>query len=164
LKSFDGISLLFSDDVLFLVVVLLGFAPVLLDGEGFLFVFKSDGMVFKGLVGTLDDGLVAHDGAFKESLSVGEPLVLLLKVGALGSPVVSLTFLSLAEVVSGGNDLLSDLAEEIKDLDDLLVVDLGGELSEGSNQGLEEGVLGLGEACGDLIESASQLGEGNTSL
>ena len=96
------------------------------------------GMVFKGLVGTLDDGLVAHDGTFKEGLSVCESLVLLLKVGALGGPVASLTFLSLAKVVSGGNDLLSDLAEEIEDLDDLLVVDLGGELSKGGDQGLEK--------------------------
>ena len=129
-------------------------------------------MVFKGLVGTLDDSLVADDGTFEEGLSVSKSLVLLLEVRALGSPVFSLTVLSFAEVVSGGYDLLSDLAQEIEDLNDLLVVDLGGELGQGGDEGLnikirkylEEGVLGLAEAGGDLVESGFQLGESNTSL
>jgi len=164
LESFDGLSLLLSLDVLFFVVGLLDFAPVLLDGKGLLFVFEGDGVVFKGLVGTLDDSLVADDGTFEEGLSVSKSLVLLLEVRALGSPVFSLTVLSFAEVVSGGNDLLSDLAQEIEDLNDLLVVDLGGELGQGGDEGLEEGVLGLAEAGGDLVESGFQLGESNTSL
>jgi hypothetical protein len=42
LKSLDGLSLLLSLDVLFLVHVLLGSAPTLLNGEGLLLVLKSD--------------------------------------------------------------------------------------------------------------------------
>jgi len=42
LKSFDGLSLLFSLDVLFLIVGFLDFAPALLDGEGLLFVFEGE--------------------------------------------------------------------------------------------------------------------------
>jgi len=84
----------------------------------------------------LDDGLVADDGTFEEGLSVRKSLVLLLEVSALGGPVLSLTVLSFAEVVSGSNDLLSDLGEEVEDLDDLLVIDLGGQLGEGSDEGL----------------------------
>ena len=68
-------------------------------------------MVLKWLVGTNDDGLVADDGSFEESLSVGQSLVLLLKVSALSIPVVLLSLLGLSEVVSWTNDLLSDLTK-----------------------------------------------------
>jgi hypothetical protein len=94
-------------------------------------------MIFEGLVGTNDDGLVAHDGSFEEGFAVGESLVLLLEVSALGGPVVGLSLLSFAQVVSGGNDLLSDLAEQVKDLNDLLVVDLGGQLGQSGDEWLE---------------------------
>ena len=58
----------------------------------------------------------------------------------MGGPVLGLTILSFSQVVSGGDDLLSDLGEQVKDLDDLLVVDLGGELGQGGDEGL--GFLG----------------------
>ena len=83
-------------------------------------------MVFKGFVSTLNDGLVAHDGSFEESLSFCESLVFFLEVGALDGPVFGLSVFSFTEVVSGGDNLLSDLAQQIEDLDDLLVVNLGG--------------------------------------
>jgi len=56
------------------------------------------------------------------------------------------------------------LGEEIKDLDDGLVINLGGQLSESTDQGLEEGMLTLSELSLDLFESTLDLREGNTCL
>lgn len=121
-------------------------------------------MVFKGLGGTYDGVLVGDDGAFEVSLALSESLVLFLKMDALDSPVTGLTFLGLTEEVAGCDELLSDLAEEIEDLDDGLVVNLGGQLSKGTDQGLEEGVSTFSEFSLDLLETALNLGESNTGL
>jgi hypothetical protein len=164
LESFDNVKLAGTFLGLFVVLGHLNVAPDVLDAEGFLLVFKSKSVIFKGISDLFDDIFIVDDGSLKESLSLRESSVLLLQVGGLNHPKFSLLFLSFSEHVSGGDELLSDLAEEVEDLDDGLVVDLGGELGEGGNEGLEEGVFAFSELSLDLLESGFDLREGDTSL
>jgi hypothetical protein len=164
LKSLDDVELACTFLGLFIVLGHLDVAPDVLDAESLLLVFKSKSVVFEGISDLLDDVLVVDDGGFKESLSLGKSLVLLLQVSGLDHPKFSLLLLSFSEHVAGSDELLSDLAEEVEDLDDGLVVDLGGKLGKGGNEGLEEGVFAFSELGLDLLESGFDLREGDTSL
>ena len=90
-------------------------------------------MVFKSLNSVFDGFLELNDGSLKEGLSLGESSVFFLEMGGLSNPVGGLFLFVGEEVSSGSNELLSDLGEEFQDLDDGLVVDLGGELSQSGN-------------------------------
>jgi len=85
-------------------------------------------------------------------------------VSSLGNPVGGLSLFGFSQLGLGSNQLLSDLAEEIEDLDDGFVVNLGGQLSEGGDEGLEEGVFAFSKFGLDLLESGFNLGEGDTGL
>lgn len=78
----------------------------------------SYGLVLEVLLGFFDGHLEAHDRVLKELLSLGESLVLLLEVGALHFPVLGLALLRGQQGGSGGNQLLSDLGQELQDVDD----------------------------------------------
>jgi hypothetical protein len=149
---------------LFFILGELFSAPNVLDSQSFLLVLKLEFVVFEGFSGTFNDGLVLDDGSFEELFSVSQSLVLLLEVGGLSDPVGSLSLFGFSQLSLGSNQLLSDLAEEIEDLDDGLVVNLGGQLGEGADEGLEEGVLAFSEFSLDLLESGLDLGESNTGL
>lgn len=164
LEEFNQFQLLFSLEGLLLVGFLLNFVPSLLDCKAVLGVVKENGLVLEVLLGFFDGHLEAHDRVLKELLSLGESLVLLLEVGALHFPVLGLALLRGQQGGSGGNQLLSDLGQELQDVDDRLVVNLGGQLGQSGDEGLVEGVLSFGELGGHLLEAALQLGEGNTSL
>jgi hypothetical protein len=164
LESLNDVELLLSLEGLLLILLLLDGAPLFLDSQSFNFVFKSESVVLKGFSASFDDGLVLGDGLLKEGFSLGESLVLLLKVSALDGPLFSLSLFDFSELVSGGDELLSNLGKEIEDSDDGLVVNLGSELGKSLDDGLEEGVLGFSELGLDLVESALDLSEGDTSL
>lgn len=58
----------------------------------------------------------------------------------------------------------SNAVQEVEDLHDVLVVQLGGELEEGSDKGLEEGallVVAFSKLVNDLLVSGLDLGECN---
>jgi len=164
LKSFNKINLSGSFTGLFFITFCLIFTPNVLDSQCFSFIFKSKSMVFKGLDCSGDGFLIGYNGIFKVGLTFNESLVFVLKVLALSNPIGSLSLFSVLEEVSGLNELLSNLTEEIKDLDDGLVINLGSKLSEGTDQGLEEGVFTFSKFSLDLFKSALDLGESNTSL
>jgi hypothetical protein len=137
LDALDDILLSFSFAGLCLVDVGLLVAPGLLVGESFFAVLLLEGMHFEELFSSLDGLLVLGDGSFQLLFSVNKSGVFVGQVSREFSPVMSLSLFSLLEHVSALDQLLSEFAEELCDLLDGLRVDVGGQLSQGGNDGLE---------------------------
>jgi hypothetical protein len=108
-------------------------------------------------------------GGFNEGIEtvdfLGKRLFLLGEVCKEDFPISLGAFFSLAGKGLFLNNSSADVLEELKDLHNVLVVELGGELGKRGNEWLEEGsvlVLVVAELFKDFIVSALDLGEGNS--
>lgn len=72
-----------------------------------------------------------------------------------------LSVFSFLEDTSGFNELLSELSKELSDSGEGLLVNVGGEFTEGNNDGLQEGLVGLvlAESLLDGVELGFDLSE-----
>jgi len=148
-----------------LVVLRFRVAPGGLGGEGLLDVFEFDLVVLEGVLELGEEIFSGGDEGGKAGLLVGEGGLLALEGGEEGFPVTLGLFLVLLGELLLLNDTGADVLEEIQNLDDGLVVELGGELGEGGNEGLEEGgvlVVGGSKLLEDLVVTGLDLGESDT--
>lgn len=95
-------------------------------------------------------------------LSVHQSVVLVRQVSGELDPSLSLSVLSVLQVLAGLNQLLSQLRQQLQDSLDRLLVHLGGQLGEGSQDRLEECAVALvlDQSLLHGLELGSQLGEG----
>jgi hypothetical protein len=142
LDSLDDVLLTFPLTGLSLVDVGLLVAPGLLVGKSFLAVLLLKGVDFKELFSSFDGFLVLRDGGLELLLSVNKSGVLVGQVSREFHPVVSLSLFRLLKNVSGFDKLLSELTQQLGDLLDGFGVDVGGQFSQGCNDGLEQGLVG----------------------
>jgi hypothetical protein len=92
-------------------------------------------------------------------------LLLLGKVAKENFPVSLCTLFSLARDCLFFNDAVADVLQQLEDLDNVLVVELGGELCERGDQWLEERsvlVLVVSKLVEDLVVARLDLCESNT--
>lgn len=122
-------------------------------------------MVFEGLSELLEEGFSGGDEVAESGSLVSKRLFLVFEVGEEGFPIL----LALLFTESGGglffDDGGSDGLEEVQNLHDVFVVELGGKLSERGDEGLEKGGSGGGgflEFFEYFVVSDLNLGEGNT--
>lgn len=144
LESLDDFELLLSFEGLGLVALNLDLVPSLLNGQTVFSIIKEDlkykiskySFIFKIFDSIFDGLLEINDGVLEEGLSLAQSFVFFLEVSTLGSPIFGLFLFLGQEGGSRGNQLLSDLGQQFEDLNDALVVNLGGQLSECGDEGL----------------------------
>lgn len=142
LDSLENVLLPFSFLGLDGIEFLLCSAPSVLSGESFLNNLKFECVEFKKFVAIFDGGLVGGDLTLEGLLSLDESGVLVGQVSREFNPVSSLSVFSFLKDTSGFNELLSELGEELGDSGESLLVNVGRELSQGSDDGSEEGFVG----------------------